>query len=87
VQVTVREHYTGKTVMQASTDAPYMLARLDPGSYDVEATLAGLTLQEPLIVFNGMSSKAAFVWPSNIDFAAAMGLPAAEQQASARIGD
>jgi hypothetical protein len=87
VQVRVREHYSGSLVMEASTDAPYMLARLDPGNYDVEATLAGLTLKEPLNVFSGLSSSAAFVWPSNIDFAAAMGLPTAEQQASARVGD
>jgi hypothetical protein len=87
VKVRVLEHYSGNLVMEASTDAPYMLARLDPGNYDIEATLAGVTLKEPLLVFSGLSAKAAFVWPSNIDFAAAMGLPTAEQQASVRAGD
>jgi len=87
VKVIVRERYSGQTVMEATTGAPFMLARLAPGAYDIEATLAGLTLEEPLTVFNGFGAKAVFVWPSNIDFAAAMGLPTSEQQASARIGD
>ena len=65
-------------------DVARELARLDPGAYEVEATLAGITLQQPLTVFNGLSSKAMFVWPSNVDFAAAMGLPRPEQQASVR---
>jgi hypothetical protein len=87
VRIIVRERYTGRTVMELATAAPIMVARLDPGTYEVEATLAGLTLQEPLVVFNGMGAKAVFTWPSNIDFAGAMGLPTGEQQAAARIGD
>lgn len=87
VKVVVRERYTGRTVMEAATAAPVMLARLDPGAYEVEATLAGITIEQSLTVFNGLSSKASFVWPSNIDFAAALGLPRAEQQAVARTRD
>lgn len=87
VKVVVRERYSGRPVMEMATGAPMMLARLEPGAYEVEATLAGITLQQPLVVFNGLPSKAVFVWPSNIDFAGAMGLPQAEQQASMRIGD
>jgi len=83
VKITVRERYTGRTVMEVATGAPILVARLAPGAYEVDATLAGITLQEPLVVFNGMNSRAAFVWPSNIDFAGALGLPTAEQQASA----
>lgn len=87
VKVVVRERYTGRQVMEASTDARFMLARLDPGAYEIEATLSGITLLQPLTVFNGFSSRAAFVWPSNVDFAAAAGLPMPERQASARIGN
>ena len=82
VKVVVRERYSGRPVMEAATGAPVMLARLEPGAYEIEATLAGITLQQPLVVFNGLPSKAVFVWPSNVDFAAAMGLPQGEQQAS-----
>ena len=86
IKVAVRERYTGRPVMQAATVSRYMLARLDPGAYEIEATLAGITLQQPLVVFNGVASSASFVWPSNVDFvgAASAGRPA-EQQAVARL--
>jgi hypothetical protein len=88
VKVVVRERYSGRPVMQAATGAPFMLARLNPGAYEIEATLGGLTLQQPLTVFNGMGSRAVFVWPSNVDFAAAAGASAPPvQQAVAHIGD
>ncbi|MBO9514116.1 MAG: hypothetical protein J7549_08370 [Variovorax sp.] len=87
VQVMVRERYTGREIMQASTGAPYMLARLGPGAYEIEATMGGITLTQPLVVFNGVGSRAAFIWPSNVDFASAMGGPRPEQQASVRAGD
>lgn len=86
VKVLVRERYSGRLVMEATTGSPFMLARLDPGAYEVEATLAGITLQQSLTVFTGLSSKVQFVWPSNVDFAAAMGLPRLEQQASVQTG-
>ena len=87
VKVSVRERYTGRPIMQASTGAPFMLARLDPGAYEVEASMGGVTLRQPLVVFNGTASRAVFIWPSNVDFAAAMGLPRPEQQASVNTGD
>ncbi|MEJ7688002.1 MAG: hypothetical protein WKG03_18495 [Telluria sp.] len=87
VKVVVRERYSGKPVMQAMAGAPFMLMRLDPGAYEIEATLAGVTLQQPLVVFIGISSRAAFVWPSNVDFIAAGARPLREHQAAARIGD
>jgi len=86
VNVVVRDRYSGRLVMEAATGSPFMLARLDPGAYEIEATLGGVTLQQSLTVFNGMSSKAQFVWPSNVDFAAAMGWPRPEQQASVQTG-
>ena len=86
VKVVVRERYTGRQVMETSTDARFMLARLNPGAYEIEATLSGITLLQPLTVFNGISSRASFVWPSNVDFAAAGGLPVTVQQASVGTG-
>lgn len=87
VQVQVRERYSGRVVLEANTAEPYMLARLEPGTYQVDATLAGLTLEQPLIVFAGLGTKAAFVWPSNVDYAAAARPAVAERQALAHIGD
>ena len=88
VHVTVRERYTGREVMQADTGSPYMLARLDPGAYEIEATMGGVTLTQPLVVFNGVGAKAVFMWPSNVDFASAMGTPQRpEHQAAVNTGD
>ena len=44
VNVVVRERYSGREVMEASTGSPFMLARLNPGAYEVEATMGGVTL-------------------------------------------
>jgi len=67
--VQVRQRYTGEMVMDVQTQAPYMLARLNPGAYDVNVTLGGLTLTQSLVVFNGVPARAVFVWPSNFDMA------------------
>jgi hypothetical protein len=44
-----------------------MLARLPPGRYNVDATLAGNTLHEAVIVKHGQPTRVAFVWPAGID--------------------
>ena len=85
--VVVRERYTGRAVMHAVADAPFMLARLDPGAYEVEATLGGVTLRQPLVVFNGVGSRVMFAWPSNVDFAHAGDSHRPEQQAAAHTRD
>ena len=67
--VQIRQRYTGQTVMELQTQNPYMLARLDPGAYDVNVTLGDLTLTQSLVVFAGSPARASFVWPSNFDMA------------------
>ncbi|VTU17521.1 hypothetical protein H4CHR_00004 [Variovorax sp. PBS-H4] len=84
VTVVVRERYTGRPIMEAVAGAPFMLARLDPGAYEVDATLGGVTLRQALTVFSGVASRAVFVWPSNVDFANAGGPRMAQQQAAVR---
>jgi hypothetical protein len=66
VKVRVRNSYNNDPVLEVMADAPWVLARLEPGSYVVEATLDGLTLIQTLHVFAGQPSKAVFVWPSNL---------------------
>jgi hypothetical protein len=68
-KVQVRDKYSGKTVMEALSQGPVMLARLDPGAYDVDVTLGGLTLTESLTVIAGLPAQAVFMWPSNFDMA------------------
>jgi len=66
VKLVVRDAYNGYEALNVMADAPHLLARLSPGTYTVEATLDGLTLIQPLKVVQGMSTKATFVWPSNL---------------------
>lgn len=67
--IEVRQKYTGQPIMSVQTQAPYMLARLNPGAYDVNVTLGGLTLTQSLVVIAGVPARASFVWPSNFDMA------------------
>lgn len=82
--IQVRQKYTGQTVMEVQSQSPYMLARLDPGAYDVNVTLGGLTLTQSLVVMAGVPGRAVFVWPSNFDMASVMPpLPQALAQSTA----
>jgi len=81
--VQVREKYTGRPVMEAQSQGPYMLARLDPGAYDVNVTLGGLTLTQTLTVIAGAPAHAVFMWPSNFDMASLLP-PAPQTQALAQ---
>ncbi|MEJ8845335.1 carboxypeptidase-like regulatory domain-containing protein [Variovorax rhizosphaerae] len=65
VQVRVVDAATGKALLSAQSEGPFLLARLDPGRYDVEATLNGQTLKQELTVRVGEPSKATFVWPTS----------------------
>ena len=67
--IQIRQKYTGQPIMNVETQAPYMLARLNPGAYDVNVTLGGLTLTQSLVVIAGAPARASFLWPSNFDMA------------------
>lgn len=70
--------------MEAQSQGPYMLARLDPGAYDVNVTLGGLTMTQTLTVIAGVPARAVFMWPSNFDMASVMPpMPQALAQTSA----
>ena len=83
VLVLVRDKYNGKLVMETTATGPLMLTRLEPGSYDVEATLGGITLTQQVNVFNGLPVTARFVWPSNIDVPPLAGSTMVTQDVSA----
>jgi len=83
VKVLVRSKYTGKQVMEATATGPLMLTRLEPGVYEVEATVGGVTLTQLLTVFSGLPAKARFVWPSNIDVPPLAGRTMVTQDATA----
>lgn len=71
VHVSMRNKYNDEHVLEAQADGPLMVARLAPGTYEVQATLGPLTLTQTLIVRLGQPGRTLFTWPSNFDIASA----------------
>ncbi len=70
VQVRVRDRYNGHSVMETVATGPTMLARLEPGAYEVEAVAGGVSVVQQVTVIGGYAARAQFVFPSNVDYAA-----------------
>jgi len=66
VKVRIRDA-RGNEVLQATSEGPFLLARLAPGSYAVEATLAGQTLNKKVAVKAGQSAREVFLWGADAD--------------------
>ena len=64
---TVVRDAKGRAVLQTDSDGPFLLARLEPGQYAIDATLAGKTLHEKVAVKHGQPAKAVFLWPAGTD--------------------
>ncbi len=70
IAVTVRDA-AGRTVLsQVTAQGPFMVARLDPGRYEVEATLAGHTLKQTVEIHAGSPTRTLFLWPAGTDVSA-----------------
>jgi len=70
VSVTVRDA-AGRTVLShVNAEGPFMVARLDPGRYEVEATLAGSTLKQTVEIHAGSPTRTLFLWPAGTDVSA-----------------
>lgn len=70
VEVTVR-NASGETVLsRVVSDGPFLVARLDPGRYEVEATLGGQTLKQQVEILPGSPTRTVFVWPAGTSIAA-----------------
>lgn len=63
VKVVVRDAKQHEA-LQAEANGPFLLAKLKPGKYEVDATLDGKTLHEKVDVKHGHPAKLMFVWPS-----------------------
>jgi hypothetical protein len=63
VKVDVRDA-KGHEVLQADSVGPFVLAKLAPGKYTVNAALAGKTLHKSVVVKAGEPAKALFIWPT-----------------------
>ncbi|APW37686.1 hypothetical protein RD110_11165 [Rhodoferax koreense] len=55
----------GHAVLDTVSEGPFLLTRLAPGHYDVQATFNGQTLKQALTVQAGTPSKNLFVWPAS----------------------
>lgn len=62
VKVRVRDTH-GHETMTATSDGPFLLAKLPSGHYVVDATLDGKTLHENVVIKDHQPTKAVFVWP------------------------
>ncbi|GAA4342906.1 hypothetical protein GCM10023165_24920 [Variovorax defluvii] len=70
VAVTVRDASGRAVLSHVTADGPFMVARLDPGRYEVEATLADQTLKQAIEVHAGAPTRALFLWPPGTDMSA-----------------
>ena len=66
VKVLVRD-IKGHTLLQTTANGPFLLARLAPGRYTVEATLAGKTLHQSVAIKAGQPAKTVMVWAAGTD--------------------
>lgn len=60
VKVTVRQ--AGKTVLDAQSAGPFLLAHLPSGKYQIEAISEGVTKQQTVDVQSGKHQRVVFVW-------------------------
>ena len=68
VVLTVRDAQGHVVLDQVHSAGPYLMARLDPGRYTVEAVLAGRKIQREISVRGaGTSVKSVFEWPQATD--------------------
>ncbi|HEX7864668.1 MAG TPA: hypothetical protein VF555_06945 [Variovorax sp.] len=71
VHVTVRDSGGVALLDNVVSGGPFMVARLDPGNYEVEARIGSQVLKQELHVLQGAPTKATFVWPAGTDMASA----------------
>jgi len=66
VAVVVRDA-KGRVALKTESDGPFLLAKLSPGKYEVDATLDGKTLHEQISVRRGEPTRKTFLWPAGTD--------------------
>src|SRR5690554_4332307 len=61
VQVVVRDQYDA-TVLNVESQGPFLLARLQPGTYQVHATYRNQTQSRPVTVVDNKNTRMVFEW-------------------------
>ncbi|PSJ16409.1 hypothetical protein [Nitrosomonas supralitoralis] len=54
----------GNTVLDTTTEGPYLLVNLAAGSYSLNATYESTTLQRDLIIHEKNGKKITLIWPA-----------------------
>jgi hypothetical protein len=62
IDVHVRNAH-GDEVLATTSDGPFLLARLAPGRYTVQATVHGDTLTRHVNIQEGRPARVTFIWP------------------------
>ncbi|MDM0107495.1 hypothetical protein QTH97_21285 [Variovorax sp. J22R24] len=70
VLVTVRNASGEPVLSRVVADGPFMVVRLDPGRYEVEATLSGQTMKQQVEIIAGSGTRTLFVWPAGTSVSA-----------------
>ena len=66
VQVRMRNQQ-GATVLDATSQGPFMLVKVPPGAYRIEATLNGKAVQRSVTVRSGHPTRAVFEWSAGMN--------------------
>ena len=65
VQVAIRDS-AGRPVLQTRSTGPYLLVKLPPGRYAVDATFGGRVMAHSIEVREGQPTKHSFIWPASV---------------------
>jgi len=65
LEVTVRSASGEVLIDHVRAGGPYMVVRLDPGAYHVEAVLGGQKLTQDVTVRAGVDTRTEFKWPDS----------------------
>ncbi|MDN8617459.1 hypothetical protein [Variovorax ginsengisoli] len=65
VNVVIRDA-RGHALLQTVSTGPFVLARLSPGHYDVDATFDRKTLNKTVVDSEGLPAKALFLWSQQV---------------------
>lgn len=57
----------GHAVLETTASGPFLLAKLSPGQYKVDATIRGKTLHQAVDVKADHAARSVFVWPAGTD--------------------
>jgi hypothetical protein len=62
VKIAIKDQ-SGNVVLDANAEGPYMLIKLAPGKYSLDATYASVTLHRDLKLEKGQNRKITLLWP------------------------